>query len=253
MEPRSHESVKFLELLESDANGMYNLLTAASIEQFRRGYVRAQFACIEGAIAVLRRHALLMKHMLETGEMVLLEEKTYRVNDKGKVKDSVQFVKFEQNVRFVFATTAKAYQLEFELDKKGSEWKALLAGVDIRNRLTHPKTINDMEVTELEINVVRLAGLWFMKQAMALLLKVLTKEEELRRERFGKLLFPSESAQGLGLNTLLPLDEQLTFEAEHRLLEELLSSSAAGSAAEDNTSTNEDAEENAVPESDRQS
>jgi hypothetical protein len=158
-----HESEAFLELLRADADGMYNLYSAArGIEHFRRGYVRAQFAAIEGGLAVLRRHGLTMRHELDIGEAALLEEKSCRITDKGKVNDGLVYLQFEQNVRFVFAAVAKACGLTFELRKDGSEWKALLIGVEIRNRLTHPKVIESMTVSDFEMEIVRGAGEWFM-------------------------------------------------------------------------------------------
>jgi hypothetical protein len=167
-----------------------------------------------------------MKDALEVGEVVLLQEKAYRINDKGRVKESVQFIRFEQNVRFVFSTCAKVYGLHFNLDKQGAEWKALLAGVEVRNRLAHPKTIAHMNVSKLEIDLVRGAGSWFMSQSMALLMEVLHKEEQIaeRRDRLASRR-SSDMLFGLGLNAFLPKDQQRESEVDKQALLGLLASS----------------------------
>jgi hypothetical protein len=127
----------------------------------------------------------------------------------------------------VFQVVAKAYSLEFELKKDGTEWRALLAGVEIRNRLTHPKTIASMSVNDLEVETVRGAGQWFMKQALLLLNLVLECEERQREERFRKALYPDflglyNPTRGLDLGVLLPTDERLQQEAEMHALDDLM-------------------------------
>lgn len=59
---------------------------------------------------------------------------------------------------------AKAIGCDLELDVGGQDWQHFHDAIAIRNRLTHPKALSELEVTDKEIETLCLVIVWFDKQ-----------------------------------------------------------------------------------------
>jgi len=139
----------------------------------RRHYVRAVFAYIEGLgfrlkRVVLARHASGLCKLLPP-EIALLREESYDLDDKGVPHIRAAHLKLTRNLRFAFEQYAKAYGMAGTLAVDAPGWRALLAAAEIRNRLMHPKSVQDIEVTEDEAKVVKAALDWFTAEFVRLL------------------------------------------------------------------------------------
>jgi hypothetical protein len=51
--------------------------------------------------------------------------------------------------------------LELEIERDGSGWQAFRKAVAIRNRITHPREIRDLLITDAELEDVTRAYHWF--------------------------------------------------------------------------------------------
>jgi hypothetical protein len=132
-----------------------------------RTFVRAVFALIEGGIYGLKQVALqLSKHErgnFTPAEVALLEDKSYDLDDKGRAQERTKFVPISSNIKFAFAALARAYPVNYTLKTDGKGWDAFQAALKTRNRITHPKTVDDLKLTDDEVQQSADAATWFLK------------------------------------------------------------------------------------------
>lgn len=103
----------------------------------------------------------LERYKFTPGDISMLEEQTYDVDGKGKVRKRKIFLKTANNLRFAFNVSAKL-TLDFNLDASGKGWESYKKAVKIRNRITHPKNISDLNISKEEMSTVREAFMWFI-------------------------------------------------------------------------------------------
>ncbi len=134
----------------------------------RRQYVRAVFAYIEGLVFQLKQ-VVLARH--ETGmctltpiEAALLREESYQVDDDGTPSVRTAYIQLPRNLRFVFSVFAKAHDHVFSLAVDSGGWRAFREAAEIRNRLMHPKSVRDIEVSTDECAQAKVALDWFTAQ-----------------------------------------------------------------------------------------
>jgi|SRR5712691_3253849 len=140
-----------------------------------RTLIRSAFALMEGQTYRLKQWALeryrQTRQRADPGELALLEEVAFDLNDKGKVTRRNARIRTEANVRFAFEAIARAhgYQYEFNADELG--WGAFQQALVTRHRLTHPKSANDLHVVDDEVVVTLAAVEWFQHSSMRLLIE----------------------------------------------------------------------------------
>ena len=74
-----------------------------------------------------------------------------------------------RNLKFVFMIYAKTIASESKPDFGGDRWRSFLKFVAIRNRITHPKCIQDWNLTDAEMTEIQIALVWYMEEIWALL------------------------------------------------------------------------------------
>ncbi|KAF0140859.1 MAG: hypothetical protein FD122_2032 [Stygiobacter sp.] len=156
------------EFLYYDFNEGIDLLSKNDSQYLRRSFIRSLFAAIESVIFGMKTEIL--NRLSEanppftTGELVILEEKSFTIDKSGDIIESPKYLELKKNIRFVFRTYGKCYGTQLELDVSGTDWKNFTELVEVRNRITHPKTKNDIIITDDEINKSKLLFGWFSKQ-----------------------------------------------------------------------------------------
>lgn len=141
----------------------YNLQTV------RRLYVRMFGSLVESILATLKRETLTTSGQLSLAERALLADTAHEISDQGKAVDRPFFAPIQKTLRFAFRSFAKANRLDFAPDYGGEGWSAFLETIKIRNRLTHPKRIEAMVVSDSEMALVDKAHDWFIETYRALL------------------------------------------------------------------------------------
>jgi hypothetical protein len=154
------------EILTNDVAEHWLRLKRDDSEANRRAYVRAAFALIEGFVAIMKQHALAElktgRVTLTPGELVLLLEKSYSASDAGEVTERGAFIPTPQNIKFAFAVFAKSHQASRAPDYTDHRWGSLVKAIRVRNRITHPRSASDMEVSPEEVGLVDDAWAWFL-------------------------------------------------------------------------------------------
>ena len=153
----------------------------------RRTYVRAGFAYIEGHVYRLKQLILSLDNhklglqsqrggapspnapavltVLTGGDRLILEEQSFDVDDKGNSYAKQAFVRLDKNIKFAFRTFAKATDIPFKLDLETAGWRAFQKATEVRNRITHPKSISDLSISDTEIDTVHNGFVWYLNSA----------------------------------------------------------------------------------------
>jgi hypothetical protein len=122
---------------------------------------------IEGSVFNLKQIALaLSKHgngNFSQAELVMLAEVNYDLDDKGITKSQVRFISLPKNIGFAFSSAARAFGVAYELKVDDAGWSTFKDALLIRNRITHPKSIDDLKLSDKEVQTVSDAAEWFLK------------------------------------------------------------------------------------------
>ena len=169
---------------------------------WRRSYVRSAFAFIEGAIHFLKADALShhernlrVMHMifqavgkglkdypplLGPGELYALLEETIEIDSHGACRPRALKLSVDRNIRFTFQMLARLY--EIPVPDYSKNFVFLKNGSDIRNRITHPKVHNDVDISDAELAIIQKACQWMIDQFSAVILQVCKHLSKRERE-----------------------------------------------------------------------
>jgi hypothetical protein len=133
----------------------------------RRTCVRAAFAAVEGHLAALSQELLAKaaSGLSETERMALRNE-GYRVSDSGKIVTIAAYQPLKHRVKLVTAIVQRLHP-EYAIDFRSAGWQALLKGLDVRDRITHPKNRLDMGVEQSELEATINGVFWFLMAVIA--------------------------------------------------------------------------------------
>lgn len=119
--------------------------------------VKNSFAWFEGTIYGIKRLAIYQFERKEVkfshAELAMLREEKYELDFKTSeaVAKATNYPKFNQNLQFAFRCLAKSCDMTFALDE--SMMPKLKQFEAVRNRLTHPKKVKDLEVSKGELEI----------------------------------------------------------------------------------------------------
>ena len=159
-------SILFQEyLLRGDVDKAHDGLEDDPTEYHRRQYIRAVFAQLEGSTFSIKQLALTEdSSSLSNAEIALLRGEQYRLNDAGEARVSAAFLTLASDMKFAFRTYAKSVGLNYELPLTEPGWSALVRAKKVRDRLMHPRSANDLSVTDEELQCATVASEWFQKK-----------------------------------------------------------------------------------------
>jgi hypothetical protein len=124
---------------------------------------------------------------LSAGELALLKEEVYSVDEEGRVRARPQYVSTPANVRFVFNVLHRVTGRKPRVDYSRQGWSDFKAAVRIRNRIVHPKRLAEYRISSAELATVERGLGWFRKSHGEFF--------RLTGDTANKL-FPAASAQG---------------------------------------------------------
>lgn len=133
----------------------------------RRSFVRALFALIEGMTFSIKRLVLMFAAdgdgKLTPDEISLLSEHTAELDSAGAIIGKTAYLKFKPNLQFTFRKFSEITKSGFKLDVSNDGWEKLARSLKIRDRLMHPKSALEVDVTDGELCATRAAADWFAK------------------------------------------------------------------------------------------
>lgn len=146
----------------------------------RRNYVRALFAMVEGSVYLLKQtslsSALQRRVPMAPAEYALMAEETFDLDNKGQPRSTPKLLRITENLRFTIECVNRVFGSSVILDTESAAWHDFRRAVEIRNRITHPKSAVEFEVTEEEVQMCwRLCDEWFNKLVASLVDSIVTR------------------------------------------------------------------------------
>jgi hypothetical protein len=180
----------FNELVNEMSTELKTISSGRNKEEYtpaeRRMYIRSVFALIEAIIFVMKQMALSFHpgpdcDTISDADRVFAQEQVYKLTESGDIQVHRNKITLESNIRFAFKLFARAGYISTDLDVSGAEWQALKRAIKLRDRITHPKAISDLTISNEEFNDVFTSFGWltisFVKQFTEIANKALVTEK----------------------------------------------------------------------------
>lgn len=130
-----------------------------------RSLIRLTVTFFESEIFILKKN--LLKHCeenrisLSVQVTTLLNGKKYEIDDQGRVKEQYLQIKLSNDIKFTYAQIINIRDFRLKSEFSDIRWNKIAKTIKVRNRLTHPKKIEDQVVTQDEITECMQAYFWF--------------------------------------------------------------------------------------------
>jgi hypothetical protein len=165
---RQHE---LIEQLRKDIDDAYIALDKDRSSQFlRRCVVRAVFSFIEALLECVKWELRSSVRLNEFNSTLTEKEKETLGSVYVIGPRSDKFLSLDQNIKRTFRLAVKIWTLKgFCLNTDGEDFQHFLRAKSARNRLTHPKTVYDIEVTDYDMSCHTIAGIWVQSEVQRLM------------------------------------------------------------------------------------
>lgn len=153
--PARHEEglvdFELVHTLTKDAEAVFAAFASPPDQRSRRTAFRTAFAAVEGITYYLKHQALRDPDKYRPEELALLREEGYGLTSVGEV--SVTFRRLPSAYNFVFAARMAIRPLlpDFAIDRTDAGLLAFTAAIRVRHRITHPKQVDDLHITDDEL------------------------------------------------------------------------------------------------------
>ena len=127
--------------------------------QFRRRTIyRTIFAAIEGHIEHIGYVSYHFGEGINTAQEKVCELRGKRITKNNKIANMSFKARIDRNLKELIQTLAPDLTLD-----KTTEWDELLKAAKVRDRLTHPKKVQNLEVSDMEMTQLGNGWNWFTK------------------------------------------------------------------------------------------
>lgn len=162
------EEQEFSSMLGEDVRLAMARRAESDTQSSRRDLVRTIWAANDGLIWVLREHVTdcaEMTYGLEEDERMALSETTYHVTDQGQIRPHAKFVPLLAMFRLI-ARISRRVESKAQIDFGGRGWDHLCESQKIRNRITHPKSREDLFLSDEDVQKTELGFFWLLSQVV---------------------------------------------------------------------------------------
>lgn len=171
-------------VLKSDVDQCKENLSDTHTGFWDRTYTKTTFSMIEGVSFRVRQYIVAAAtssiYTIDSPSLNFLNELTYKLDKNGKIEEKNEYLIFLPGFKFTFKTWGNCLNMEDFVEKAFSHngFSDFKKSVEIRNRLTHPKTTQEMLVSETELKIIKSAEQWFHSLVTPLLEKALEIENQ---------------------------------------------------------------------------
>ena len=154
--------ITFLQMLMTDVLVSLEQMQTDATAAAQRNFVRTLFAAVEGTAWEYREYVRGIAEdvgALTSEADAALKAETYIVTDTGRIVSQPRYLSLVATIRL---TTRLAQSLNPALSVDFGErgWSALKATIALRNRLTHPKHLDDLQITARDVSQAWASLLW---------------------------------------------------------------------------------------------
>ncbi len=131
----------------------------------KRDLIRTIFAAIEGLSWTYREDVRSTANTIDPLSPLMelaFTETSYFVSEKGFVQEQTRFISMPAMIRLA-SRVAEQICPKLKIDFGVAGWTDLQLAIKVRNRITHPKNISDLQVSNGDIEISNSALLWFLK------------------------------------------------------------------------------------------
>lgn len=162
LDPETVEFLNFLSAMHMDVDTALKTVNTDGSQYNRRQFLRCFYSYIEGSVTAFKDACLHLNkkypdlNLLSLAEIVLLQDLSFEISDKGEPKQGTRYPKFENNLKFTFDVYSRLFFTAVQVDPQhdgGRSWNALKDFVKIRHRITHPKKAADYSINDRELAI----------------------------------------------------------------------------------------------------
>ena len=132
---------------------------------WRRTLYRTSFSHFEGIMNGLKQviyHTAPEAGLTLNPEVKLfLLDATPSLKNNGQVTTKKYFFSFEQTLKSIVYTYIELFSPKFKINYSGNEWQQFKNAILTRNRLTHPRTDDDLIISDKELEYIKNSTEWF--------------------------------------------------------------------------------------------
>ncbi len=170
------EDVRFLE-----KQYLHNRKDMASA----RAAFRAYFSLIEAISYFTSEITLILSEIPELKRNLSEKEKEELAGKRIEIKSGKLIEKrlsnsFLERVKLALKSYSKLHGLNYRIDPQSNGWQCFIKAIDRRHRITHPKKIDDIRISENDYEIIKNAGKWFVEQQKEI---DRLKEEKKKKEK----------------------------------------------------------------------
>jgi hypothetical protein len=143
---------EIMRVLHSDVQRAMELYTAEHSPYARRTYIRTFFAMIDGLTFQLKQVAL------EREREGLV---SFSPSEREQLLEDTKFVRAPDNIRLSLECLARAYGADFRPAYGNHRWASLKRAIGIRHGVTHPKKLEDLDISDAELKILLEGGQWY--------------------------------------------------------------------------------------------
>jgi len=173
-------------ILAADLDCVVAIGKQANTPFAQRMLVRTHFAFVEGLTHQLCQVASasvsLAPEVFTPAEHAMLRGETYDLDEQGHAISRPARLPLNSRIRLALAAYPRIHGAEFTPDFGGTGWESLQRAIKVRDRLMHPKSSQELTLSDTDLGSVVRGAAWFRDTVLALLRSC---EEADKRHRDG--------------------------------------------------------------------
>lgn len=158
-------SESFFGILILDVITAIDRNNTSSSQSSRRDLIRTAFAALEGFVWIYRTHITAVaqtSNSLSPEEQFIFSEVSYTVSENGRIVKHSRFISLASMIRLTSRLAEKISPgLEIRFESAG--WDQFRLAIEVRNRITHPKSKQDLYIEDRDISVCLTAFFWLLE------------------------------------------------------------------------------------------
>jgi hypothetical protein len=130
----------------------------------RRYYVRAVYALVE---AFAEQHRRLLVELAQHNFVTIAEDTLRRLREiriviqDGVEQERQQYLQLYEKIKLVYRTAGTSFGQPLNVTFGDQGYETFQDGMELRNRVTHPKSYRDLHIHEQDLQTANNASEWF--------------------------------------------------------------------------------------------
>ena len=136
-------------------------------QMLRRAFVRSCWAYVEAVTFAVKRYTFSACQLgtvdLAPDDHAFLGDVRLIVDAEGNIAVQKDLTKTLDNVKRTFKLSARIFGVDWKPDFGSEGWRGFRDSLQIRHRLTHPKSVGEVTVSPEDMQTQREGIMWFIK------------------------------------------------------------------------------------------